>query len=287
MPCAAAKQQEAPAYAQPAENLLIIVADIQRHINDDIYRFQYPADATGQNVFRAGIVRLANYETLYPRKLSDIVALAKAQALERITSYEEAGRNYEIARKSDDEAIRKAAADGFERAKKFSSVVNQDIDKSALRTYERDMQKKIRDLDDLATQYRKTPYECIALLERERAQLQLAEFYITMRFMQPYSTETALLQIKRNIEQNRPSKLIFTHHMMLADMQYDLAREYTLLSDPEGPIFRMRDFEGFANSARAEYHIIEQADGFPEKLEARAKLAALEAFVQRVSERSR
>jgi hypothetical protein len=281
------KAKEAPLYSKPAENILIIVADLHRHLNDDIYRFAYPVDVTGQNVFRATLVRLANYETLFPGKMKDVVALAKAQAFEKMSSYQEAGRNYQLAQKSDDENIKRLATDGFERTKKFSAAVDQEIDKSALRTFQRDMEKKIRDLDDLAQQFRKTPYESIALLERERAQLQLAQFFIAMRFMQPYSTNDAIVQIKRNIDQNKDSKLLYQHHLMLGDMYYDLANEYTLLNDPEGPSFRLRDFEGFSNAARSEYHIVQRADGFAEKLEARAKLMALEAFVQRVSERAR
>ena len=74
---------------------------------------------------------------------------------------------------------------------------------------------------------------------------------------------------------------------MLADFYYELAKEYTYLADPEGPSFRLADFEGFANSARAEYKIVERADGFAEKMEGRAKLLSLEAFAERVTERAR
>jgi hypothetical protein len=276
--------KQAPAYTQPAENLLIVVADIQRHIRDDVYRFPYPSDVTGQNVFRAGLVRLVNYETLYPGRVSDAVALSKAQALEKLCAYREAGRNYENAGKSNDEAIRKVAGEGLERCRRFAAVVYQDLDMSGLRPYERDLQKKIRDLDDLATQYKGSPHQFLALVERERAQTQLAEFYVTMRFMRPYSPNDAITQIKRNIDQNKESKRFYFHHLMLADLYYDLAKEYTMLHDPEGADFEIKEFERFTNSARSEYHIIQQADGFPEKLEARAKLLALEAFVERVTD---
>lgn len=283
----ASKGAEAPLYTQPAENLLIIVADLRRHLSDDVYRFSYSTDATGQNLFRLTLIRLANYEQLFPNKMPDVVALAKAQAFEKLSSYQEAGRNYQLAQKSEDEGVRRLANEGFDRTRQFSVAVDQEIDKSALRTYERDMQKKIRDLDDLATQFQKTPYQSLALMERERTQMQLAQFYISMRFMQPYSTNDALTQIKRNIEQNKESKLLYTHHLMMADLYCDLAHEYTLLNDAEGPNFRMRDFEGFANAARSEYNLVQKADGFAEKLEARAKLMALEAFVERVTERSK
>ncbi len=276
-----------PAYAKPAENLLIIVADIQRHINDDVYRYPYPRDFTGQNVFRSALIRLANYEALYPNKMTDVVALAKAQAFEKLTAYEEALANYEIAATSKDAAIAQTAKKGAARVRRFIEVVRQSLDQSGLRTYERDLQKLIRDLDSLANEFKGTPHQCLALLERERAQMLLAEFYISMRFIQPYSVDDALLQLRRNIEQNRESKRRYRHRMMLGDLYYALATQYLVKADADGPDFNWKQFEAYANAARAEYDSVSRADGFPEKPEARAKLLALEALVREVSERAR
>ncbi|MGC8740526.1 MAG: hypothetical protein ACP5QZ_04155 [Candidatus Sumerlaeaceae bacterium] len=276
-----------PSVAQPTENLLIIVADIQRHLADDVYRYPYPQDFTGQNIFRAALIRLANYETLYPKKLPDIVSLAKAQAFEKLTAYEEALANYEKAAKSSDPNIAKSASEGAERMRRFIRVVRQSLDRSGLRTYERDLSKLIRDLDDLVAELKGTHSQCLALLERERAQLLLAEFYVTMRFIQPYTTDDALAQLRRNIEQNKDSKQRYRHRMMLADFYFELATQYMIKADPDGPNFDMRQFEGYANAARSEYDIISRADGFPQKAEARAKLLAVEALVQEVTERAR
>ena len=273
--------------ASPAENLLIIVADIQRHINDDVYRYPYATDVTGQNVFRAGIVRLANYETLFPGRMKDIVALAKANALEKLGAYSEAERNYLEAQKSEDAAVKKTAGEGAERARRFAQVLRRELDQSGLRPYERDLQILVRDADDLAEKYKGTPHASLALVERERAEMRLAEFYASMRFVHPYTTEDAILQLKRNIERNKNSKNRYSHHLMLGDLYAGLARQYVVLHDPDGTDFDMKEFEGFASQARSEYFIVQQADGYPEKLEGRAKLAALEAFVERIAERAR
>ncbi len=283
----AAPPKNAPAYVQPAENLLIVVADIQRHLNDDIYRFPIATDVTGQNVFRAGAGRLANYEVLYPGKLTDVVSLAKGQAFEKLGDYAIAAKAYEVASKSPDAAVARVGNESLQRTRRFDAAANQPVDKSALRTYERDMQKKIKGLDDLAQELKGTAHRALALVERERAEIELAQFYISMRFMQPYSTDDAIRQIRRNMDRNQESKNRYTHHLMLADLHAQLAREYTVLNDPDGPGFRMKDFEAFINPARTEYHIIEQADGYPEKLEGRAKLIALEAFVERIGDRAR
>jgi len=275
------------AYTQPAENLILIVADIQRHLNDDVYRFPYPQDVNGQNVFRAAIVQLSNYEKLYPGRNEDIVAMSKAQAYERMCAFKEAGLHYEKALKTADESMKKLAEKGFERCKEFSAIVDRELNQSALRVFEDDTKVQIEDLGNLADKYSSTPYQCLALLEQERTQMGLAEFYSMFRFMKPYTTDMALAQIKKNLQVNSESKLRYTHHLMLATLNYELAREYTVLHDPEGPEFNLKDFDSFANAARAELAIVEQADGYSEKQEGRALLTALEAFIERTHDRAR
>jgi len=280
------REQAAPISAQPAENLVLIIADIKRHLNDDVYRFPYPLTATSQNVFRAGIVQLSNFEKAFPGLMTDVIALAKAQAFERLCAYQEAGANFQAAQKSTDEKIRKMADEGFARAERFSKVVDVVADKSTPRTYERDMMAKLNDLDILEKEFRGTPHEVLVQVERERVQMQLAEFYVSVRFVQPYSTDEAIKYLKANIERHKASKLQYTHRLRLADLQFELAKEYSVLHDPEGPDFELKRFEGFVNAARAEYNAIEQADGFDEKAEGRAKLTALEAFAERISSRA-
>lgn len=285
-PGAAAAADNQAAYTQPAENLIIILADIQRHLHDDVYRFDYPRDVNGQNIFRATIVQLSNYEKLYPGRNSDVVAMGRAQAFERLCAFQEAGLNYEKASKSSDASLKAMAQRGFDRCKKFSAIVDRDLDQSSLAAYEDGLKEQITDLTKLADELKNTPHAALARLERERAQMRLAEFYSMFRFMRPYTTEMALAQIKKNLDANTDSKLRYAHHLMLATLNYELAREYTVLHDPEGPDFRLADFEQFTNAARAELAIVEQADGFAEKQEGRALLTALEAFIERVKDRA-
>ena len=284
---AAPAAKEAPSYVQPAENLVLIVADLHRHINDDIYRFAVPTDVTGQNIFRVSAARLANYMTLYPGKMVDLAGMAMGQAFEKLGDYGIAGANYEKAKGSADSRISKAAQDNLNRVARFAGIVNKPVSQVTLQEYENDIKQKIADFEVLVGELKGSPYQPQALLERERLQLQLAQFYVAMRFMQPYTTETALKQLKSNLEANTESKNRYLHHLLLADFHYAMGREYTLLHDPDGAEFNLSAFEAFTDPARAEYRIVEQADGYPEKLEARAKMTALEAFVENVTERAR
>ena len=149
---------------------MLIVADLQRHLRDDTYRFPVATDVSGQNVFRASAARLANYQTLYPGKMEDLVSMAMGQAFEKLGDYAVAVANYEKAKSSPDPQVVKAAEESQKRALRFVAVVNQQVDQTALRPYERDMKKKIADLDALADEYRGTPWQAQALLERERAE---------------------------------------------------------------------------------------------------------------------
>lgn len=278
---------ESSPYNQPADNLMLIVADVQRHVNDDVYKFPYPQDVTGQNVFRAAVVKLSNYEKLYPGKNSDIVAITKAQCFERLTAFKEAGLNYEKALKSPDADLKKLAKQGFDRTKEFSEIADRNVDKNALRPFETEIKQKITDLGKLVDKYRTTPYGCLALIERERNQMQLAQFYVMFRFLQPFTTDMALTQLKENISRNTDSKKRYTHHLILGMFQYQLAREYTILNDPEGPNFSLKQFDSFAKSARSELDIVERADGFDEKMEARNLLSALDQFIERTQDKAR
>lgn len=283
----AGSDTNAALYTQPAENLILIVADIQRHLTDDIYKYPYPQDVLGQNVFRAAIVQLSNYEKLYPNHNTDLVNASRAQCYERLSAFKEAALNYDKALKTEDSALKQLVQKGFDRCKEFSAIVDREFDQSSLRSYEDGLRLQITDLEKLSTKYSGTPFQCLAKLEKERAQMALAEFISMFRFMKPYTTPMAIEQIKKNIDANKDSKLRFSHHLMLATLNYELAREYTILHDPEGPDFNLKEFESFANTARGQLEIIEQADGFAEKQEGRALLTGLEAFVDRIRDRAR
>ena len=276
------RKDEAPSYARPADNILIIVADLQRHIADDVYRQPYAVDITGQNVFRACLVRLANYESLYSGRETDVVAMARAQAYERLCDYANAKSNYLKASKSSDSALAKKATEGGDRVDKFLKVLALPLDTSGLLPYQRDLEIRIRDFEALANDLKDTSYECLALVEKERAEECLTDLIVRMRSMAPYSPKMALERLKKIIDNNPNSTTRYAHHLALGDYYFDQAKQYVVLQDPDGPSFNNGEFQQYLSPARSEYSIVAQADGFAEKPEGRAKLAALEAFYERI-----
>ena len=76
------------------------------------------------------------------------------------------------------------------------------------------------------------------------------------------------------------SHLRMRHRLSLAEQYDQLVTEYLEVNPPGTLRFQRSDFEGLANMARRLYLEIALADGFPEKLVARARLEAVNLSVE-------
>ena len=74
--------------------------------------------------------------------------------------------------------------------------------------------------------------------------------------------------------------------MMLADFYYELAKYYTARQSPTSPEFSVERFKSMAEPARQLYYEISLADGYPEKLEAKSKLSAINSFINDIIEQA-
>ncbi|MCX7767215.1 MAG: hypothetical protein N2246_10970, partial [Candidatus Sumerlaeia bacterium] len=80
----------------PSHTLTSIVAELKIYQLSDVYRFSYPQTPAGQNVFKATLQRLDNFETLYPGVATDIVNFSRALALEKLCQLKEAASYYRL-----------------------------------------------------------------------------------------------------------------------------------------------------------------------------------------------
>ena len=83
----------------PAKGILEIVATLRRHIPDDTYRFEPARDISGRNVYRVSLTRLENMERLHNEALraghmDEVIAFAKARALERLRAFDLSAEGY-------------------------------------------------------------------------------------------------------------------------------------------------------------------------------------------------
>jgi hypothetical protein len=272
-----------------ADNILIITADIYRHLGEDPYRFPPPTDVVGQNVFRAGLVRLANWEKLNPGKSQDIVAMAKAFCWERLGAIAEARSEYENAEtKSPSPNLKRAAAEGKNTMERFLKILAVPVDQSIPRVFENQLRTQSNDLDQLARSLSSQPSRAaLARVLRERVDIRLAEFLAAIRFVSPYTTQDAIEALRENTRRHANSRMVKWHKLRLAEFYIELAKEYCIRFDPDGPDFVLQEFLAYCEPARKLLQDIERADGFPEKPEARHRLAALDSFISATTDRAR
>jgi hypothetical protein len=273
-----------PPQYQPAESLLTIIAEFQRYRDADLYRFAYPRDVSGQNVFKATLVRLSNYETLYPRqKYSEIIAYTRAQAYARLGEYETAGRFCKEAQGFKGELAARAAEDAavIEEVRKASVLERQ---AENLADFQKLLEDRMARCQKLVGRYPRQPWQSLAQCEWEQAEVDHAEFIWANRQVIRDGPRKAFDLMETLRKHHRQSKNFYRHTLRLANCAYEMATEYATLFPPERAGFVWEDFQRWTSSAKSHYLEVGQSFGAQERTEAAAQLAALEAFERRVRE---
>ena len=72
-----------------------IVADFQLAAVTDIYQREIPRDLTGQNVIRATLTRLENYEALYPGRFTPEIEMLRGRAFADLGAFASAKRRFQ------------------------------------------------------------------------------------------------------------------------------------------------------------------------------------------------
>jgi hypothetical protein len=271
---------------QPHESLLTILAELQLHSRDDFYRFGYPRDVTGQNVFRASLVRLENWQTQWPGRWPDVVAYAKALAFESLGEFESARSLFaEVARADAD--LAPAAREQLAAANRFAELAAFEPQGDTLSLFLLSLDQHVDDWRREAVRRRGTPWEAIAAVAWEDAEMQRAEILHEASFSLSDGEERYRKACEDLIDHHRESHRVQRHWLRLGDHHRELAERLVTFNPPSTTDFDLTTFESLVSAARSIYLQVERADGYREKLEARAKLAALEEFADRVREDAR
>jgi len=268
---------------KPYETLLEVIGDFQLHLNDDIYRFPMPKDITGQNIFKSTILRIESYQALYPEKFRDITSFTKALAYEKLEQYKEAIKYYEETISYQSE-LKDIAQGKLDTIKEFDVIVNAEPQNNTIDDYIRTMENKTVELNKLIEKYKGTPYEFLALIKKEQNNTEYFHFLKLNRYYIDNGMEKSFEQIKKLTEENKDSKNIYKHKLRLADYYFELAKEYALFNNPEETTFNYDEFFKFIKSAKNIYDSIAYTDGIPEKLEARGRAMAIEAYDREIRE---
>lgn len=281
MACNRALHTTPPQYER-AESLLGIVAEFQRYRHADLYRFPYPRDLSGQNVFKATIVRLGNYQTVHPEKYGELIAFTRAQAYTRLGEYPTAIRMYEQAAAFGGD-LAERARENARRLEEFRAATALPPQAENLAQFQAGLEKRIERCRQLAVRYDKTrPWGPLAQCEYEQAEVDLAEFLWANRQVIRDGPKRTLDLLEAIRERHRDSKNVFRHTLRLADWHHELATEYATLFPPERSLFVWETFERYTARAKSLYLEVAQSFGAEERTEAAGKLAALEALEHRV-----
>lgn len=268
------------------ESILSIVADVQLNAQEDIYQYPYPVDLTGQNIFKATLVRLANYENLYPGKHLESVYYVKGLCHEKLGDYALAIANYQDCVSTNDPVLAPRAKDRADVLTRMNLILLRGRSTGTLQEMLLDSQRRIDELKSLMAPLANTTFLYLVMIEVENAQTYRALLLKNNRYLLDNGTQQSLDALQALIQDHATSKNSLRHYLMLGDLYFELAKEYAALNSPETHMFEWDEFEKLIVPAQNLYYTVEKTDGFPEKLEGRYKLQAALKFAQTVRQKS-
>lgn len=271
-----------PRYA-PSGDLLDIVSDFHRFSREDLYRFSVPKDIAGINVYKATLIRLKDYEEKHPGRYPDIILYTKAMAYERLREYGKAIDAYRLVVEMDSSPLSPEARTSLEALGNFERVLQgygaADGDPSAFVVH---LEENATDWRALSETYRGTIYEHLALIEAERMDYLKAHYLQENRHRLQEGNDLVIEAYQALITMHDASKHRNEYVIDLADFYVVLAKEYARANPPEDRTFQWQEFSGWANKAWRLYADVAQKDGSLEKLEAKGKIEALQAYLSKV-----
>jgi len=297
--CSSFSAKQIEAQYGPTEGILETIAVLRRHVPDDTYRFPAASDFSGRNVYRASLLRLeslerAEAEAIRSGYMDDVIAFAKARALERLRAFDLAAQQYrESARLSAEfrpvalesalicEQIDEAVSIGIDMMDPLADagVAALPLDATAVRI---DLDERVARLSSLLEAVRGSHYRWIVQEEIERADWIRAQYSVATRSVVPDGTLFALQELQRVITRHGSSKNRLRSLLRLADFYETLSREYLDAVPPESLDFDPAKFRELVDAAIRLFELVASHDGRPEKLEATRSLEAFLALTLRV-----
>ena len=263
------------------QDLLKAVAEFQRVATKDTYRFPLPKDVTGANVHKATLTRINDYETKHPGAYPAIIAFTRGRAYEGLHAYEQALTEYQRVAQGKSR-LKQEALQAVEALTAFQALAQQAPTATTAVEYVQALDEQARQWSDLARQYDNTAYGTLAREEEERLDRAKIAFFILNRYRIEDGNESVILAYQQLLDKHRESKNRYRYRLELGDFYLTLAHEYTAQNDPESLRFDTNIFEALGRAALQHYATVAQQDGIMEKLEAKGKLEALEAYMAKV-----
>ena len=269
-----------PQYVTEAD-LLKVVAEFQRVAGKDTYRFPIPKDVTGANIYKATLTRLQDYEAKHPGAYPELLAFTCGRAYEGLHEYEKASAQYQIVSQSKNR-LGAEAAKAIAVLARFQEIKHRPLTASTPLAYLQALDNQVAAWQDLQKQQAGTPYEALAREEEERLDWAKVAFLELNRYRIEDGNESVVLAYRQLIGKHKESKNIYRYQIEFGDFYVTLAQEYVAQHDPQSLQFDPATFEQLGRTALRLYAQVAQEDGVIEKLEAKGKLEALEAYMAKI-----
>jgi hypothetical protein len=236
---------------------------------------------TGANAYKATLKRLQDYQAKHPGAYPVVAAFTRGRAYEGLHAYQEALAEYERVSQTKhrlkDEAAKSVAA-----LTTFKQLTDRQFSASTPVEY-------LKALDDQAVAWRAlsqelagTPYETLALEEAETLDRAKVTFLTLNRYQIQDGNESVIMAYQQLLDKHTESKNRYQYRIELGDFYSTLAEEYVSQNDPESLRFNSTIFEELGQAALNQYAQVAQEDGIIEKLQAKGKLQALEAYIAKI-----
>ena len=266
----------------PYENVMTIVSELAKNYPYDVYHLGYPKDITGQNIYKASIVRLENFEDLNPGLFTDVILSAMAGAYLKLGAYDDAIKLYKEVSQINESELKSDATKYIELLKKFKNTARRPEVTDNLDLFILKMEERINLTKKLIEEFKNTEFEPLARLEHEQAMVEYALLLKSIKTIIPDGIEKTIMALEVLIEENTASIKYYNHKLKLADFYFEIAKEYTALNPPETLRFDRNEWEGVIEKALLLYFDIMHADGFEEKIEARNKFNAINSYAAKI-----
>ena len=269
-----------PQYVTEAD-LLKVVTEFQRLAGKDTYRFPIPKDVTGANVYKATLTRLQDYEGKHPGAYLEILAFTRGRAYEGLHEYGKAIGQYQLVSQSNNRLSAEAAR-AIAVLTQFQEIRQRPLTAGTPLEYLQALDNQIAAWQEQEKQQAGTPYEALAREEEERLDRAKVTFLELNRHRLEDGNESVVLAYRQLLDKHKESKNIYRYQIEFADFYFTLAQEYVAQNDPQSLQFDPTVFEDLGRTAVRLYGQVAHEDGVMEKLEAKGKLEALEAYMAKV-----
>ncbi len=274
------ESEENPQYVTEAD-LLKVVTEFQRLGGKDTYRFPIPKDVTGANVYKATLTRLQDYEGKHPGAYPELLAFTRGRAYEGLHEYEKAIAQYQVVSQSKNR-LNAEATQAIAVLMQFQEIKLRPLTAGTPLAYLQALDSQIAAWQEQQKQQAGTPYEALAREEEERLDRAKVTFLELNRHRLEDGNESVVLAYRQLLGKHKESKNVYRYQIEFADFYFTLAQEYVAQNDPQSLQFDPSVFEDLGRTALRLYGQVAHEDGVMEKLEAKGKLEALEAYMAKV-----